>query len=370
MPSELWQAAHYVALDERWNGSRLLLLGSPWRGREHFFRRAFEAGVDGDRDHASLQWTYKANPLLDAAYLERQRDRVSPAEYAAEVLGEWSDAQGSLFPRELLERNTADYDLPTLSTLYGSAQPMLGVDWGVSFDRSAAVAIGRLPVAELNPERPARPIFGVAAVEVWPEGTRLADVVGDVLASPAPWLVVSPEESGVGAGPSQDLLAHLRRRSSGARDAALERYRHTDSEPWAWTRELQPPMAANPLSTTAAKKATAYGFLLSLLEQERLVLPRHPDLLRQLAGLRYEQSERGMVRIEADSPGLHDDVADALMLATPPSRAMGAHGVASPASRGSTYRTSRSPKRPTPWRRRAGSCCRARRSGSRSTDPS
>src|SRR5215212_9741653 len=153
MPSELWAASHYVALDERRNGSRLLLLGSPWGGPDHFFRRAFEAGVDGDPDHASFQWTYRANPLLDASYLERQRDRVSPAEYAAEVLGEWSDAAGSLFPRELLEHCTADYELPTLSTLHGPAQPMLGVDWGVSFDRSAAVAIGRLPVAKLNPDR-------------------------------------------------------------------------------------------------------------------------------------------------------------------------------------------------------------------------
>ena len=80
---------------------------------------------------------------------------------------------------------------------------MLGVDWGVSFDRSAAVAIGRLPVSKLNPGRPPRPTFGVASIEAWPQGTRLAEVVSDVLASPAPWAVVSPEESGVGAGPSQ-----------------------------------------------------------------------------------------------------------------------------------------------------------------------
>src|SRR5215210_5191445 len=71
MPQELWAAAHYTALDERRNGSRLLLLGSPWGGQEHFFRQAFEAGRDGDPDHASHQWTYKANPLLDADYLER-----------------------------------------------------------------------------------------------------------------------------------------------------------------------------------------------------------------------------------------------------------------------------------------------------------
>jgi hypothetical protein len=32
-------------------------------------------------------------------------------EYAAEVLGDWSDAAGSLFPRALLEAATADVEV-------------------------------------------------------------------------------------------------------------------------------------------------------------------------------------------------------------------------------------------------------------------
>jgi hypothetical protein len=123
----------------------------------------------------------------------------------------------------------------------------------------------------------------------------------------------------VGAGPSQDLLAMLRRRGVDEEARALARWRDTDGDtPWGWTQEVGPPTVHNPVSTTAPKKAAGYGWLLSLLEQERLVLARHPDLLRQLAGLRYEQGERGMTRIESDAPGLHDDVADALMLATAP----------------------------------------------------
>jgi hypothetical protein len=37
MPEELWRAAHYVALDERPH-SRLLMVGTPWGGAEHFRR--------------------------------------------------------------------------------------------------------------------------------------------------------------------------------------------------------------------------------------------------------------------------------------------------------------------------------------------
>ena len=49
--------------------------------------------------------------MLDRAYLERQKHRVSPMEYAAEVLGEWSDAVGALFPRALLDAATVDVEV-------------------------------------------------------------------------------------------------------------------------------------------------------------------------------------------------------------------------------------------------------------------
>jgi hypothetical protein len=127
---ELWRAARYVALDERGNGARIVLVGTPWGGADHFFRRAFRSGQEGDPEFASFHWTYKLNPKLDHAYLEAERDRVSPAEYAAEVLGERSEAVGSLFPRDLLARQTADVEVPALRggfALAGAADPRLGL---------------------------------------------------------------------------------------------------------------------------------------------------------------------------------------------------------------------------------------------------
>lgn len=291
MPSELWTAAHYTALDER-PRSRVLMLGTPWGGREHFFRQAFEAGMDGDPDHASFHWTYEVNAKLDHAYLERQRERVSPPEYAAEVLGEWSDAVGALFPRDLLDRQTADIEVPPLRALAPPARPIIGIDYGVSFDHSAAAVIYRLPVRGLNPGHPAdRPVF-VALPYVWPQKTRLGQVVSDVATAPAPFAYIATETSGVGAMPSQELVDRFKGQ--------------TGHRKWLH------------VATTNQKKTAGYGAILGLLEQGQLVLPRHPDLLRQLAGLRFEQGERGFTRIEADNPATHDDVADALMLAALP----------------------------------------------------
>jgi hypothetical protein len=221
------------------------------------------------------------------------RHRIAPAEYAAEVLGEWSDAAGALFPRELLDRQTSDLILPTFRELRPPARPVLGVDWGVSFDRSAVAAIYRLPVAELNAGEP-RPVL-VAVPHVFPVKTQLSEVVDAVVTGPGKWAAyIGTETNGVGAMPSQELYAKL----SG------------DRVPRTW----------NPHATTSASKTAGYGTILGLLESERLVLPRDPELLRQLAGLRFEQGERGFTRIEAEDPAVHDDVADALMLAALPVR--------------------------------------------------
>ncbi|MDP8908851.1 MAG: terminase family protein [Chloroflexota bacterium] len=289
--NELWRAAHYTALDERPH-SRILMLGTPWGGPDLFFREHFDRGRDGDPDVASFHWTHTVNPTLDHAYLERQRDRVSPAEYAAEVLGEWSDATGALFPRELLDAHTADLEVPALHELSGPARGICGVDWGVSFDRSAAVFLYRLPSASLNPEADPLPRF-VVLPYVWPAATPLATVVDSVVARRDAVAWYSVETNGVGAMPAQEVLRRARR-PDGVRCHA----------------EL--------VTTTSSRKTFAYGVILGLLERGQLVLPRHPDLLRQLAGLRFEQGEHGFTHIGAESSAVHDDVADALMLATAP----------------------------------------------------
>lgn len=290
---EMWQAALYTAMDEKANGSRIVLCGTPWG--DGFFRREFIAGLDGDPDHASFNWQHTANPQLDHAYLERQRDRVSPIEFAAEIEGRWSDVSGSLFSTELIEAQTAPVDVPSLAQLAeASARPSLGIDWGVSFDRSAAVAVYRLPGAErLNAGADERPAKFIALPYVWPVGARLSSVVDEIAGVPAAWW--NPETSGVGAGPAQLLQERVRARGG----ANLKRW---------W----------NFVATTAAKKTAAYGAVLSLAERGQLFWPNDPALLRQLRGLRIEQGSRGFTRIEAEDAVTHDDVADGLMLSMAP----------------------------------------------------
>jgi hypothetical protein len=191
--------------------------------------------------------------------------------------------------------------VPSLSELAGPARGIVGCDWGVSYDRSAAVAIFRLPVAGLNADREPKPVF-VALPYVWPQGAPLDRVVDGIVGAAPNFVAVSAEVNGVGAMPSQELARRAR------------------------TSHPRTPFMWNFVPTTAASKTAGYGCVLSLLERGQLVLPRDPDLLRQLAGLKFEQRQRGF-HIEADDAATHDDVSDALYLAMLPHRPPNAHRI-------------------------------------------
>jgi hypothetical protein len=207
-----------------------------------------------------------------------------------------------LFTRELLDRQTADIVIPPLAELHRPARGIVGVDFGVSHDRCAAVGLYRLPVSALNPQRSPKPVF-VALPWVWSQGYELNRFVDELVRSLASFRYVSPEVNGVGAYPSTEL-----RRRAAQSSARV---------PWTW----------NMVNTTASSKTTGYGTILGLLEQEQLVLPREPALLRQLAGLKFEQRERGFTHIEAGDGVAHDDVSDALYLAALPHKPPQAHRV-------------------------------------------
>ena len=162
------------------------------------------------------------NPTLSDDFIERQHERIAPSEAAAEIDGIWTDAQGAYLPRSLLEANTAPFETTPLERLHGPAMGMAGTDWGVNWDLSGHVVIYRLP--GLNPDRPRASVFAAVSITSWPTNTPLADVVADILASPAQLATCTPELNGVGAMPSQELASALRRRMADEEGQALERW--------------------------------------------------------------------------------------------------------------------------------------------------
>jgi hypothetical protein len=270
---------------------------------------------------------------------EAAREQLGELRFRAEYEGEFASATDAVFSRDVLARASAPLVLPQLSELCGHARLLGGCDWGASFDRSTLVAIGRLPLASLNPDLEL-PVFGVAALRVWDAGAPLPDVVEEIAASPAHWACLSMETNGIGHGPSQalDRLLKSRPPESGGRrpggfvaidvDAFLERRERLATKRQA-ERELarafglRPPEQARPfrvqtarIATTAELKAQTYGRLRYLMDRGQLVLPSDTPLVRELAALRMELRPSGSVGIDAETG--HDDVADAAMLACGP----------------------------------------------------
>jgi len=70
-----------------------------------------------------------------------------------------------------------------------------------------------------------------------------------------------------------------------------------------------------PVVTTAKRKLSGFGTVKMLLQQGRLILPREPELLKQLHALEYEQLQSGQTRIAVPERLGHDDLAMALMQA-------------------------------------------------------
>jgi hypothetical protein len=73
-----------------------------------------------------------------------------------------------------------------------------------------------------------------------------------------------------------------------------------------------------PLATTAKTKEDSFGFIRLLLQQGRLLLPKHASLLQQLRGLEFEVTDSGSMRLAVPDRVGHDDVALALSFAVRP----------------------------------------------------
>jgi hypothetical protein len=265
---------------------------------DHFFNQSWRSGMDGDPDFLACTWRTDMNPKLPVGYLARERERLNSIEAAMELDGELPEAGTQFFPPGLIQPRVGDLVLPSPSALRGRARPVLGMDYGVVYDHSAAVLLYRLPVASLNPDREFRPVFLVIP-HVWAQGTDLSDVVDDVVGWPIPYGYVSSETVGLGAMPSTELRKRLLRRPGRARHGWL------------------------PVATTAPLKLAAYTLVRWLLERDQLILPRNPLLLRQLSGVSMTQAQHG-ARFEAEDSSVHDDVVDALAFTTLPTPVHGA----------------------------------------------
>lgn len=299
---DVWRAAKYSQAARP--GSRLLLASSPYGRADAFFAVHDRLGLDGLVDVAGVTvetfvWPSTVSPLVQAAGLvEFWRATDPPRTFAAEVMAEWQDDQGAYFTAGELADSVADFEMiepgaaPNWRRL---GRVGVGLDWGMRVDSHALAVVGVLADGGRNiAARGLEPVLFVPWVEshAGVPYHRFIDRALDVVDPDrggfvAPWVV--SERNGVGEAPTETLRMQ------------------------AWERRLRTNVA--PVWTDGRRKETGFGRLKLLLQQGRLVLPRHPELLKQLSGLQLETLESGATRISVPERLGHDDLVMALMQA-------------------------------------------------------
>ena len=243
-------------------GGRLALISTP-RGKNYFYRYYLQGQEDGIRVW-SLRSPSWHNPLLSPTVLQMQASMMTSRQFQIEYGAAFLDAEGQVFRTEWVDR-------ALLLRLPNEGLVVAGVDWARYRDYTAlAVLQGAHDGAKL------------LAVHRW-QGLSWAEQVGAVAAQlrqHAPVRILC-DRTGVG-------------------DPLLETLQHEfpHAEGVAFTQALKQSLIEN---------------LALMLEQGRLQLLPHPDLLRELYHFEATPTPSG-VRL-AGASGVHDDLVIALALA-------------------------------------------------------
>jgi hypothetical protein len=318
VPPDVWQAARWTVVARP--GSRVILASTPFGRKDSWFsveHRAGERGVDG---RESFHWPSTVSPLVDETLLAMWKETSTTREYEAEVEAKWVDDEGAYFSAGELEAAVRDYALIRPAQADGTAVEAGGVDWGLARDANALVFVG------VHDDDTTRETFYIPFLDER-FGVPYGHFVDEVVAACQGYRVrhLVSETNGVGAMPTDELRRRL--------------------------AEARVPTPVESIHSTTATKEDGFGALKMLLQQGRLLLPRHPALLRQLAALEFTTLESGMTRIAVPERSGHDDLADALALAGHRlmARARRRRPI-SPAVHAAVAEANRSMHRTSPWR--------------------
>lgn len=339
VPDDLLQGAALPTIAAR-PDARVILASSAGPARGTFYDLVM-AGEGGGEHVALHRWTLEDAPWITASAQAALREGMSELRARAELDNQFAGQADLLFPAGSVARAVVDVDPPRLAGIgEGQARVWAGVDWGAVSDRSALVAVARVP--EAGPRR-----FIVAEAFAWPAGHVLVgpgSVVDMIVSTPAAYGRVTAERNGLGEACCQELGRRLRERAAhsggGERPEALSAedrlWQEVDLGEQDWLgydrsrtakrRAPREPVGFStqyrPTVTSAEMKAAMFSGLRLLIERGALLIPAaFSELIRELTLLRVSLLPSGGERIEA-SHG-HDDLAMALGLALGPYQSRG-----------------------------------------------
>jgi hypothetical protein len=309
-------------------GSRVVMVGSASVASGAFYNHC-AMGEAGSEHVASYRWVARVAggeddaPWLRPEVVAAARDSMSPTRFNAEFMAQFQSGADAAFTRRWCDRFFADYSPSSLASFGPAARAHVGVDWGLSEDRSTAVGIARFA---------GLPAYGVVYAHRWSAGEPLPDVVSEIASAPGHFDTVIAESVGLGGPCCQLLWRELRKRpleAGGGAPRPRAILIEDNSDPFG--PPTRPRLRAPPPDFVARKveaytssemKSSMFSATRLLGDQSRLFAPAAAEeLRRELMLLRVSLTESGVERIAASAG--HDDLAMALALATFPLKGEG-----------------------------------------------
>ncbi|MDT2010332.1 hypothetical protein FXW78_55095 [Rhodococcus opacus] len=289
---EIWRAAEPAIIARP--GSKVILSSSPWGSAQHFFRSLWNRGMlTPDEQVRSWHWPSSTSPMVDQQLLDEIQARETAEYFRREFLAEWTDAAGAYFTQAELDDAVAGYTFGD-GHLGNARDGMVvgGIDYGFANDANVVTLLGVLDDNHRN--KRTELTYYVPHIE---SHYRMpyADFINRLVEITDFYHVVKymSELNGPGAYPTEELRGRLFRKE----------------------RPGRPRTQVVGVTTDIRRKMSGFGALKVLLQQGRIVLPRHPELLKQLASLEFEQTTTGQMKISVPEARGHDDLAMSLMQA-------------------------------------------------------
>ena len=247
------------------NNGRLTLISTP-SGLNHFWK-FFRMGQDREHGVWSRNAPSSESPHVSPEFLEVQRQLISQRAYDVEYEAQFVEAKDAVFPSEVVEACLVP-EIPS-----GLRPGAIGVDWARYEDFTA-----------------------VAAIEV---GNPDAYLVELQEFNNQTWAKMVDQAAEIAA---RYPLAKLAADGSGVGDPVIELFARVTG------RKVEP------VKFDARTKSELIEGLRIKLERQRLRLPSHPELIKQLKHFRTTLSAHGNRKMNAQS-GYHDDLVIALAIA-------------------------------------------------------
>jgi hypothetical protein len=248
--------------------AKLILASTPF-GQRGFLWRSFNSDVFA-RHHV----TEILNPLIEPSVVEKDRQSMDSMSFSAEWNAVFISGQSSYFSSELLTRCTEAYQLVE-SPLdeHKEMQVYLGADWArvEGGDRTVLTVVG------IDREGHGRVLW----LKTF-EGTSYVEQANYVSWLNDQWRFVRVYSDATAFAVNDALTAHG--------------------------------VPIEPIQFSQQGKVELYARLKAAMEAGRLVIPNHPDLLRELSTFEYKISDLGNLLLHHVAGG-HDDFPDSLALA-------------------------------------------------------